>query len=50
MVARNGEWLTADRFARSALARRVSALGVGGTRSNTAIADAMERSEKDARP
>jgi DNA-binding MurR/RpiR family transcriptional regulator len=43
MVARNGEWLTADRFARSALARRVAALGVGGTRSNTAIADAMLR-------
>jgi DNA-binding MurR/RpiR family transcriptional regulator len=42
-VARNAEWLTADRFARSALARRVVGLRDGGTRSNVAIAETMLR-------
>lgn len=42
-MTRNGEWLTADRFARSALARRIAALRADGTRSNGAIAEAMLR-------
>ena len=42
-MARNAEWLTADRFARSALARRVVGLRDGGTRSNVAIAETILR-------
>lgn len=42
-MARNSEWLTSDRFARSVLARRVAALRADGTRSSTAIAETMLR-------